>query len=166
MKALENVAMRRLRWGLHSGLGGCSQGGWVNTPKAFANSKAILRRQIPTHNLSLHHSQDQVSKTYIEPVVKIATTLQSAAFEIRINSETSSFCQISVPFTLSCNSMHFKWGCERHCWLLTQLDNEVLAVNLWILKHCRQRWMMKPNPTDVKAHPYTEYYILLYLKCF
>ena len=51
MKAVENVAMRRrLRWGLLLG--------WVNAPKAFANSKAILRRQIPPHQQRLFSTLD------------------------------------------------------------------------------------------------------------
>ena len=55
-----------LRWGLffeeedgsmlqrHSQMGIILRGGgWVNAPKAFAISKAILRRQIPSHQLRL-----------------------------------------------------------------------------------------------------------------
>ena len=133
MKPVENVAlaMRRLGWGLLLG--------WVNAPKAFANSKAILRRQ---HQLIPFSRLVQLSKTYIEPVLKITTTRQSTA-GIRMNKSRCFSLRVAIEWELI---EHFKWG--KVCfnplwrratadnvggvtwadWLLTQLHNEILSV--------------------------------------
>ena len=113
-------------------------GGWVNTPKAFANSKAILRR----HQLIPFSRLVQLSKTYTEPVLKIATTRQSTA-GIRMNKSRCFSLRVAIEWELI---EHFKWG--KVCfnplwrratadnvggvtwadWLLTQLHNEILSV--------------------------------------
>ena len=99
-------------------------------------------RFCPQHQLIPFSRLIQLSKTYIEPVLKITTTRQSTA-GIRMNKSRCFSLRVAIEWELI---EHFKWG--KVCfnplwrratadnvggvtwadWLLTQLHNEILSV--------------------------------------